>query len=227
MLTARSLPTALIGINIAFGTILAEVAQSSAIEKISQRWERAYAIIPWCLMALGLFVCSFPPEHSDWSEWSQTLGHLGKTFMPAGGELSRYVHSIGAQILVLGIMFSPTAQYALSHRVIAWMGKTSFAVYLIHPLFIRTILVWTLYGTLVPPQGHDEHGKPTGPIQMQFDGVNCGNVIAFPIFYAMLYMGASYWVRYVDHWCGLVMSRLETLMFNGKKPQPHDRGLPR
>ena len=146
--------------------------------------------------------------------------------MPAGGELSRYVHSIGAQILILGILFSPVAQYALSHRVMGWMGKTSFAVYLIHPLFVRTILVWTLYGTLVPPQGHDKDGKPSGPIQMPFDGVKCGNIFAFPIFYAVLYLGASYWVRYVDHWCGLVMQRLEALMFNGKKPQPHDRVLP-
>ena len=225
LLTTCSL-TALIGINIAFGTILAEIAQSSAIEKISQRWERAYALVPWCLIGLGLFVCSFPPEHSEWSEWSKSLAHLAKTFMPAGGELSRYVHSIGAQILILGILFSPVAQYALSQRVIGWMGKTSFAVYLIHPLFVRTILVWTLYGTLVPPQGHDKDGKPTGPIQMPFDGVKCGNIFAFPIFYAILYLGASYWVRYVDHWCGLVMQRLETLMFNGKKPQPHDRVLP-
>lgn len=107
------------------------------------------------------------------------------------------------------------------------MGKTSFAVYLIHPLFIRTILVWTLYGTLVPPQGYDQDGKPTGPIQMPFDGVKCGNILAFPIFYAVLYLGASYWVRYVDHWCGLVMQRLEAIMFNGRKPQPLDRGLPK
>lgn len=218
--------TALIGINIAFGTMLAEIAQSSAIEKISHRWERAYAVIPWCLIALGLFVCSFPPEHSEWAGWSQALARFGKTFIPSGGELSRYVHSIGAQMLVLGVLFSPAAQRALSHRVIGWMGKTSFAVYLIHPLFIRTILVWTLYGTLIPPQGRDKDGKPTGPIQMPFDGVTCGNIFAFPVFYAILYLGASYWVQYVDHWCGLVMQRLESLMFSAKKPQPHDRGLP-
>ena len=122
--------------------------------------------------------------------------------MPSGGELSRYVHSVGVQILALGILFAPAAQHALSHRWIHWMGKTSFAVYLIHPLFIRTVLVWMLYGTLVPPQGFDQEGKPTGPTQMQWEGVRCSNFAAFPVFYVILYLGASYWVRYVDRGCG-------------------------
>lgn len=227
LLTVVSL-LALIGINIAFGTILAEITQSSAIEKISRRWERAYAIVPWCLITLGLYVCSFPSEHSEWTAWSSMLAGWGKMSMPRGGELSRYVHSVGAQMLVLGIFFSPTAQCALSNRWLAWMGKTSFAVYLIHPLFIRTILVWSLYGTLVPPQGFDKDGASTGPKQMTWQGVRCTSILAFPVFYAALYLGAAYWVKYVDHWCGVIMQKLEAIMFGGQKfTSPYDRGLPK
>jgi peptidoglycan/LPS O-acetylase OafA/YrhL len=218
---------ALIGINVAFGTILAEISQSSAIEKRFQRWGRACAIIPWCLITLGLFVCSFPPEHAEWAAWSQGLARWGKMPIPSDSELSRYVHSVGAQMLVLGILFSPTAKHALSNKPMGWMGKTSFAVYLIHPLFIRTILVWTLYGTLVPPQGHDKHGKPTGPTRMSWSGVGISNIVAFPIFYAVLYLGASYWVKYVDPACGLLMQKLEALMLSGKQAHAQEKVLPK
>lgn len=218
---------AMIGINVAFGTILAEISQSSTVENLSQRWERACAIIPWCLITLGLFVCSFPSENSEWTAWSQGLARWGKMSMPSGGELSRYVHSVGAQLLMLGILFSSAAKHALSNKLMGWMGKTSFAVYLIHPLFIRTILVWGLYGTLVPPEGHDKHGKPTGPSRMTWSGVGISNAAAFPLFYAILYIGAAYWVKYVEPACGLVMQKLETFMLSGKQAQPYDKLLPK
>lgn len=219
--------TALIGINVAFGTFLAEITHSPALKEISHRWERAYTIVPWCLITLGLYVCSFPSEHPEWAAWSGVLARWGRKSIPKGGELSRYVHSIGAQMLMLGVFFSPAVQHVLSKKTIGWMGKTSFAVYLIHPLFIRTIFVWTLYGRFVPPRGQDKNGTPTGPIEMSWEGVKCGNIAAFPIFYAILYLAASYWVRYVDLWCGFVMQRLEALMFGGKKPQTYDRVLPK
>jgi peptidoglycan/LPS O-acetylase OafA/YrhL len=224
MLTVFPL-AALIGINIAFGTILAEITQSSAVETITQQWKHACALLPWCLITLGLFVCSFPSENPGWSDWSHCLARWVRLVMPGNGELSRYAHSVGAQILVLGVLFSPGAKRALSNKVIGWMGKTSFAVYLIHPLFIRTILVWTLYGTLTPPQGQNKDGEPARPTRMPWDGVNVTNIAAFPIFYATLYLGASYWVRYVDHWCGLVMQRLEALMFDGKLSSTYDKVL--
>lgn len=205
--------------------ILAELSQGSTIETVSRQLKQASTVIASCLISLGLLICSFPPEHSDWTGWSNRMAHIAALVMPSHGELTRYVHSVGAQILFLGIMFSPTAKQVLSHRWLCWTGKTSFAVYLIHPLFVRSILVWMMYGTMVPPPGPIKDGKPTAPGTMKWNGVTFANFAAFPTFYLSLYLGASYWTRFVDPWCGQAMQRLETLMFAAKPAQTNGKTL--
>lgn len=205
--------------------ILAELSQGSTIETVSRKLKQASTAIASCLIALALFICSFPPEHSDWTGWSNRTAQIAALVKPGHGELTRYVHSVGAQILVLGIMFSPAAKQVLSHRWLCWTGKTSFAVYLLHPLFVRSILVWMMYGVMVPPPGPIKEGIPTPPGIMKWHGVTRTNVAAFPAFYLSLYLGASYWTRFVDPCCGQAMQWLETLMFAAKPPQTNGKAL--
>lgn len=139
--------------------------------------------------------------------------------LPRNGELSRYVHSVGAQVFMLGIQFSDIAKKVLSHDVLVWMGKTSFAVYLIHPLFIRTVLVWVMYGSIALPQDYDEHGKPLEPGILIWGKESGVTFTALALFYVVVYVASNYWTLHVEAWCLRVLDGLEALVFRKSAPQ--------
>ena len=155
--------TALIGINVCFGIMMADFTQCPTTKEAVKKRRYLLSLGSSCMIILGLYICSFPEDHYEWASWSDGIAQASNMAIPISGELSRYIHSVGAQIFILGLHFSDLAKKALSNRLFVWMGKRSFAVYLIHPLFIRTVLVWVMYGTIKLPNDFDDYGKPIPP----------------------------------------------------------------
>lgn len=44
-----------------------------------------------------------------------------------------------------GILISPHARWLLARRPLQWLGKVSFAIYLLHGLLMRTVFAWVLH----------------------------------------------------------------------------------
>lgn len=204
---------------------MADIMKNPSIKNATREWRSLLAVASSCLIVLGLFLCSFPEEHHEWAKWSASIATIGNKFMAKGGELSRYVHSAGAQFLILGIQFSGVAKQVLSGKVLGWMGKNSFAVYLIHPLFIRTVLVWIMYGVVKLPHDLDDDGTPMEPgILIWYKGYGT-TFAALTVFYLVLYVASDYWTTCVEAWCSRVLGDVETLVFTTKATQSNRTSL--
>jgi len=72
---------------------------------------------------------------------------MGIRFLPkaTADAMDRMYGSLGGILLVLGILISPHARWALSRSVPTWLGKVSFAIYLIHGTMLRTVFAWVLH----------------------------------------------------------------------------------
>ena len=138
---------------------------------------------------------------------------------PREVEYSRYYPSLGVDVLTAGVMFNDTAKRVLSHSSLQWMGKVSFAIYLLHAPLIRTVLTWVLFGFSVQPdRGKDDEGN-----QIPLDWLPIANrwvcTFALPLFYIFLYRVAQVWSRYVDPWCAEMAQWFEDLVFRDDAKQ--------
>lgn len=105
------------------------------------------------------------------------------------------------------------------------MGKVSFAVYLIHPLFLRTILVWMLYGLVSLPPDYDEDGKPIAPGILIPSGGPFRNFASILTFYLVSYTASTYWTLHVESWCAQVLAKLEAVMLAKENFQTNETEL--
>jgi hypothetical protein len=193
--------------------ILAELTVDPDVQSFAAKHYFARSVASSILIIIGLFFISFPEENQSWTRWSAFLLKLGDYMFPTGVEIARYYPGLGANILILGIMFNDTAKRIMSHSFFCWMGKLSFPIYLLHAPLIRTVLTWVLFGASVrPPQGKDQDGKelPPGWLPIANRWV-C--FIAIPMFYVFLYRVANLWATHVDPFCGRVTNWFEELVF--------------
>ncbi|KAJ5256705.1 hypothetical protein N7478_012809 [Penicillium angulare] len=166
---------------------------------------QAPSMMPWpistLMMLSGLFLASFPDENPTWAPWSRALNSLAQYIVPAGGEINRYVVSFGTTLFVFGVFFSREGRQILSHPFMNFLGRISFPIYLLHDIFIRTILSWLVYRQSIFQKGlspTDQEGKP-----MWFErGGTLTFAIAIPLFYIILIYIAHLWTIYVDPLCG-------------------------
>jgi hypothetical protein len=86
-----------------------------------------------------------PDEYAEQAAWFSQLAHIGDAIFPKGSNMSRYFASIGAQMVCLGAMLSPTLRRVLSNRVLLWLGSISFPLYLIRGPLMRSVLVYLFY----------------------------------------------------------------------------------
>lgn len=131
--------------NIFAGMMLAELSINNCQISASLKPRALFQIIPYGLVILGLYLCSFPDQYAEQTAWSSQLAHIGDAIFPKGANVSRYFASVGAQMVCLGAMLSPTIRRLLSNRVLLWLGSISFPLYLIHGPLMRSVLVYLLY----------------------------------------------------------------------------------
>ncbi|KAI1803180.1 acyltransferase family-domain-containing protein [Daldinia bambusicola] len=91
-------------------------------------------------MILGLFLCGYPRDHN-----TQTPGYMWSKYVwPFSAYRRRYWLAIGAMLLVGPMVFLPSVQSIFLTRPARYLGRISFALYLVHGLGNRTIGKWLL-----------------------------------------------------------------------------------
>lgn len=88
----------------------------------------------------------------------------------------------------------------LANRYFLWLGKQSFAVYLIHGTLLRTLLTWMVYGVRTPRPVQNEDGVWQAGEVLKVKSWPM-LVVHIPLFFVILYSLAMIWVKYVDSAC--------------------------
>jgi peptidoglycan/LPS O-acetylase OafA/YrhL len=128
------------GITCFSGIILADFSLSNLPTNLA-------AISPVLSPPLAIFalvLMSYPSSMPSVAPWSAFLEQFGTNHF-GNWALDRMYGSIGAILLAAAILISPHARMLLSLRPFKWLGKISFAIYLLHGTFMRTIFAWVLF----------------------------------------------------------------------------------
>lgn len=211
----KSFPTdhsASFGMQFTWGMFLADLSNHPpAIDyAASHTWVRRF-FAPFCII-IGLVFASYPEDHADWIGWSERIRSFLDYVLPPGADYATFASAFGLEFISLGILFSPAIKDILSHRYFLWLGKNSFAVYILHGTFVRTVLTWLLYGISLPVETVGENGEliPGDPITK---GGVLGEIFVLPMFFVGLYAVAHYWTIYVEAWCAKCTRALESYVF--------------
>jgi peptidoglycan/LPS O-acetylase OafA/YrhL len=128
------------GLTCFFGIILAEFSMS----KLATMLAPLSPLLTPPIIVFALVLMSYPASNPSGAPWSAFLEQFGYThFGPQA--LDRMYGSIGGVLLAAAIIISPHARVLLSQRPLKWLGKVSFAIYLLHGTFMRTIFAWLLF----------------------------------------------------------------------------------
>ena len=174
--------------------------------------------IPALLILIGILIWSYPHNNAEWAWWSRVMQDFMRLIGPQDQyTISRYWMSIGPSVLMLGITFSRNAQRVLTVPLFNFLGRCSFALYLLHHTMIRTVLVWMLYtrAYFTTPEV-DSEGNPV-ELQAPSKGVF---FLVMPLFYIILYAVSYMWTVYVDTFCVKIVNRLKEIMFRPEQDPP-------
>ena len=135
---------------------------------------------------------------------------------PDWAEISRFWPSVGVQILVTTVILSPDLRRALSHPWLRWLGKISFPLYLLHGMFMRSLLSWLLFSKSelqLLEEGNIVYAWFPLPGILTF-------LFAMPVFLFILFTSAHIWTEKMEPVFGLITTRAEKLMFGKAERQP-------
>jgi len=149
-------------------------------------------------LVVGLFVASLPDKHSEWQPWSDSLHKFLESILPANPDFPRFASGIGLDIIVVGLHLSPMARGILANRFFLFLGRMSFAVYLLHNQILRSVLCWMIYGISVPAEG-EPHLVFDSPVRL---------FMVLPLYFALTYGSAYLWTTHVDAFCARVSERM-------------------
>ncbi|TPX18281.1 uncharacterized protein E0L32_002790 [Thyridium curvatum] len=194
------------GMQFFFGVFLSDLQNyQPAIQFLSDR-ARLCRVLAVVLVALGLFVASYPEGHAEWRPWSAWLHSVLVNILPGNPDFPRFSSGIGLELIALGLHFSPFIRDVLSNRYFLWLGRQSFAVYLLHGPLLRWILVWMVYGVRIPPDVTNDKGEVEHP-HIPFPG-GARLLVCLPFWIPLNYGCAVLWTTYVDPWCARTTERL-------------------
>lgn len=217
---------------------MAELAQHTPTQNFISRYQRILTfIVAPIIMLIGGWVGSYPQEHEDWAEWSQNLHNYlmdpegdenrGSWLVPKGSNIHRRTSAFFIYTVAISIFISPAIQRLLSHRLLLWLGKHSFAVYLVHGTLLRTVGMWVVYGIT---------GQPWTEAQKNEDGTSqpqewikpksrSHKLLAVIIFTAVTYTAAWAWMKWVDTACARATEWLEERLFDDGEDGEGKAGL--
>lgn len=164
-------------------------------------------------LAIGFFVASLPDDHYDYQPWSQSLYEFLRAILPRDPDFPRFSSGLGLDLIVLGLHFSNGARNVLSSKPFIWLGRMSFAVYLLHNQILRSVLCWMVYGFSLPEQPEAVQDDETGewftpePGRLEFPGAS-RLFMVLPLYWALVYSAAWVWTTYVDAWSAKITEML-------------------
>jgi len=168
---------------------------------------------PAILLIFALFLCGYPDGHAEWAPWSRALQTFGNHITVSGTELWRLWPGIGAQLIIVVVIISPTLQWYFSRPIMLWLGRISFPIYLIHGSLLRSVLTWMVYSfgawvthrEMVDGQIKNEWTElvaPTNPWVY---------ALAIPVWVAFVLGAAHIWDKTVEQWCVRITKKIETM----------------
>ncbi|KAK3066122.1 hypothetical protein LTS18_002007, partial [Coniosporium uncinatum] len=191
---------AMIGMSIYGGALLAEFSLHPCIAAYSTNRNLVHRIIPFILILTGLFLAGYPNQHADWTPWSNSLRLFAEKLFHQNAK--NFWPTIGVQLTTLGIILSSSAQHALSHPVLTWLGNISFPVYLIHGPLLRSVLNWMLFAFSTPRAlvDKDDRGRITREYLRLPKPSPWHLAYALPTFFVLLLALAHLWTLRVEPW---------------------------
>ncbi|CAG8908401.1 unnamed protein product [Penicillium egyptiacum] len=196
-----------VGTNIFAGMILAEL---SFYNLTALRPRLIFKVLPYGLVILGLYICSYPDQYADQTAWSSQLASLAEIIFPKDANVSRYYASLGAQMICLGVILSPFMRRMLSHPLLLWFGSISFPLYLVHGPLMRSVLVYLLYLPMAigfePALRADGTPDPDSYIPTP-SPFRLGVILV--IFFAFLLYVVQQWAKHIEPKMGALTAALD------------------
>lgn len=190
--------------NISAGMFIAELFYDRIDSKPLLANPKLSKAVPIATLVVGIIVAGYPETHPEWCFWSNTLKIIGTKIFSKGAEQSRQWGSVGASLIMVGILFMPSAKTFLAHPFLVWMGKVSFSVFLIHSFLVRSVFCSMLYWHSTLPEnrgsGKTTHAQPA-------KGLNLA--IISGVFFPFLYFMAQQWSSYVESRCDKIAQLME------------------
>ncbi|KAJ5958428.1 Acyltransferase 3 [Penicillium vulpinum] len=204
-----------------FGVLLSDFSYHTTLKDWIENNPRGRKMLTIPLTISALFLASYPGEHPEWAGWSNVMLKASQYIFPPGVNVGKRYTAIAVDMIILAIFFSPSTKNFLSSRLLLWLGKQSFAVYLIHGTMLRVVLCWMLYGiTGQPwegPEAATDDPRVWLPIRSPWVVA-----ISIPVWIGLVYLVAALWTAYVDTFCASITQKLERAVFveDEKTPIP-------
>jgi peptidoglycan/LPS O-acetylase OafA/YrhL len=176
------------------GIVLAEISTIPRLHDYAFSDALIPRIISPFLLIFGWYLISFPGVNWEWAPWFHWIW-ANREFWFNDGDVYRLTCTIGVWCLLLSILLSPTLQSFLNAPLIQWLGKQSFAMYLIHGVILRSVFTFVAHGLFA----REENAEVVG-IRL---------VISLGVFIGLTLYLAALWVWYVEPWCEMLIDGIE------------------
>ncbi|RMD40017.1 hypothetical protein DV735_g5096, partial [Chaetothyriales sp. CBS 134920] len=186
------------------GILLAELSLTFYPQRLSS--VSKFLTAPLCLFSL--FLMSYTGVAWEQASWTRVLFRFASRYLPMdkAGSYERAYGTIGAIILILTMVNSPTMRWLLSRKPLRFLGRISFAIYLLHGIVLRSVFAWVLFSGVnkaeAEPDGvYPEHGYPVPGF------VHCG--VATIIAGVVILTASHIWHEVMEPWFGKMTSMAE------------------
>ncbi|KAF4337246.1 hard surface induced 3 [Fusarium beomiforme] len=179
-----------------WGVFMNDLHNSQLFLRVSRSKSRFIPCLGFFFVFTGLFIASYPESGIERATWSRWQDWILSGILPKDSEFPQFASAFGFNLLTIGGALIPEYRTLLSHPILLWLGRYSFAVYLLHGTLLRWLLCWMVYGPGLPSNVQIEE-----PGELLAKATYPGNprlLVCLPFWLTVLYGSAALWTRYVD-----------------------------